>query len=596
MTRLNFAGDSEPRNVYPTASGRGMPNSLRRPTVRILKKLTNSLRQLKRNYDTATDLLEKIRGTNAVVHHFETQNATLFGVAQVMRRLKEFERLRVEVDKSAGLINVTGAELAAFGSLKESLDRRLAGLDRRTESFVGASESLGASLAELRLSLASVCQEFEGQPDDTFRLYFNHIPKTGGTSLRLWLEEAFDPREINAILHQNPNNPVPVQSASIRFLQGHHGDSVPFREIPGMVAIAWLREPEAWLRSIYRYLTSRHKMLAELAATEPQTWSSEITPHISPTTTFSEFVELVAGPGKILHGYQCRWLVSRQPFDPGADRATDGMLASALRASKDYLIMGSLSAMQESVDLLCHRLKWPPVVFRNHHNRSKADDTEFPSGAMARFREGNPDFELFRAIDARVRDDFDRMRRELGVPGAAAGSDELHARMSGDFCRNGHHSRLIRARREVDAVAGKGWKPKFAWGEETKRNIRWAGPEPCAETFLPLVEGFDWEVSFPVLLNTTGFLNKTLSVSVNGHSLVFTVTKVKDAMFPTAEEVRFRVPTGVLVAGDRFACLRLEISEDGMRAAASELPEGQDLVTIAVDRIAFRPVLAANRA
>lgn len=114
----------------------------------MLEVITRPLKRLRKLADYAADLLEKIRKINALDLHFENQNAILFGTTEIVRRLAEFEKLRLELQKSNQLMNVTAAELAAFNDTSEKLRQRIGDLE-------GSLEAARGEIRELRVGISN---------------------------------------------------------------------------------------------------------------------------------------------------------------------------------------------------------------------------------------------------------------------------------------------------------------------------------------------------------------------------------------------------------------------------------------------------------
>ncbi len=111
-------------------------------------KITRPVGRMRKLADYAAELLEKIRKMNALELHFENQNATLFGTTEIMKRLNEFEKLRIELQKSNQLMNVTAAELAAFSDKNDKLHRQMGELERSLSDARAEIAQLGGSKAE----------------------------------------------------------------------------------------------------------------------------------------------------------------------------------------------------------------------------------------------------------------------------------------------------------------------------------------------------------------------------------------------------------------------------------------------------------------
>lgn len=411
-------------------------------------------------------------------------------------------------------------------------------------------------------------------PKPGFSLYFNHIPKTGGTSLRFWLFSFFDESEIEPELLYKPGRPIQIKRSGIQLISGHHADSIGDTAYPGYRKIVWFREPQSWIGSTYRYLVRNPSYIQTLAPGLEMPEGS---------FSFSDFVRDYSRKGMPVHGYQARFLSAREIPLPPETLSCNERLGAALEKLDGYLLAGSLSHMQESVDLLCHRLQWPPSNFVNKFNTTSEDPFEPSQDDYDAFAMENPDFELFRIVDQRVCEDFAAMAVALGCPGAEAGSKELHAVMAVNFCRNGNPAFHARCRENGEAMFGNGWGPPFAWGEHQPRSIRWAGSERTSHVFIPVMGSTEHEIEFDLLISICQPTHDNLRIKLGQTVLEHTLTPIPEKDFPGAVRLQLVIPASMVPRRDRFMPLILETSPEAYAACK---PDGADPVhTIATDRI-----------
>jgi len=196
------------------------------------------------------------------------------------------------------------------------------------------------------------------------RLYFLHIPRTGGVQLRSWLEGMFRQDEIYGPDRWDELD-TPADASAIpqaRFVRGHFGASLN-SVFPGQRStITVLRDPVARVRSYYDFLR--------------QAYPDD--PQIRGITSFSEFIR---SPTRLVADNQTEQLsVEARPADLPAlidvDEQARFMAAEwRARKPKEHLerAKARLDAMDwfatterlgEAVDSLAVRLGWPvPAEF-----------------------------------------------------------------------------------------------------------------------------------------------------------------------------------------------------------------------------------------
>lgn len=113
------------------------------------------------------------------------------------------------------------------------------------------------------------------------RLYFLHIPKTAGTSLRLWLEGLFDVEACFPALQPFELTDDPAELARHRFFTGHHQwlFAEKWGAALGLQTVTFLRDPIARGVSEMRYLRSFTPQEVELW--RERSWVLDLLPRMS---------------------------------------------------------------------------------------------------------------------------------------------------------------------------------------------------------------------------------------------------------------------------------------------------------------------------
>jgi FkbM family methyltransferase len=124
-------------------------------------KITSALWRWKQRIEYAGAMLDQIRKTWAIETNIENQNAILFGITEMMKKLNELDRVRVEIGKASQLMNVTATELRAFNAFSETLSRRFAAIENELVHLGAFYDRHGTSFGEAFASLKPVLEDLD---------------------------------------------------------------------------------------------------------------------------------------------------------------------------------------------------------------------------------------------------------------------------------------------------------------------------------------------------------------------------------------------------------------------------------------------------
>ena len=201
------------------------------------------------------------------------------------------------------------------------------------------------------------------------RLYFLHIPKTAGTSLRQWLSDLYGAEQFLPCDHLDDLKAMsPETIQQYRFFSGHFSTHLAEFLNPQPATITWLREPIARQISDYHFTRDQFEHLAQIALSHGrhdwiEFWKQ--TQHLS----LAELCQCEAHLG-YSDNLQVRYLTGNIEL-PDRVEINETILAQAKQNLTEIFHVGLCEQMDPSIDMLTHKLRHPYKPLRVTMNQGK---------------------------------------------------------------------------------------------------------------------------------------------------------------------------------------------------------------------------------
>lgn len=202
------------------------------------------------------------------------------------------------------------------------------------------------------------------------KLFFLHMPKTGGLSTRYCLEEKYSSRDCKAIssVHLEKNKDVFNRK---KFVSGHFYfyDVAPL--INDFKTFTVLRDPIQRVLSEYRYAIKRNKFIDA-----------------------SHFLLEEGSPLETISNVNCMVLSRLDPRDHSI--SIEQHLASAKRTLEEFYFVGLTDCLEESLILLHQKLGWEAPHQISCHNTTEKFYETYPEELLTAIAKRNwADIELY---------------------------------------------------------------------------------------------------------------------------------------------------------------------------------------------------------
>lgn len=430
-------------------------------------------------------------------------------------------------------------------------------------------------------------------------LYFLHIPKTAGTSIRYWLLDLFSSDDYLECFHLKPLQQQALETLeSHRFFSGHFG--LKLHEILSRKpkTITWLRDPIDREISQYFYLRANAKEFRE-HVDDPVSSIHPFSSRYLDAVLTSGLPQLCQNehPG-YCDNLQVRYLAGLSPGTQEIKPCTQETLEIAKENLRNLDHFGICEWMQASIDAFCYKFFLPPHKFSLYLNkRSQKRGNLFSDQDLSTIRESNKyDIELYQFAQELFHERFEKIMIHLGVmpleaivPSKKEISDNItqlntidlgsekksslsneryylsleesvHSSIDKLF-RNKSVSPITKSRQILFSEANHliGWYPRQYY-KPYRSWIRWAGPNTSSMFYLPLLPE-TYRISVPILIQKNPNVIDKVKICINSHEVV--LNKIP---FPLKTgEIKFLL-TGIIEKGyinsdENYSLLRIETEE-----------------------------------
>jgi len=303
------------------------------------------------------------------------------------------------------------------------------------------------------------------------KIFFLHVPKTGGCTFRSLLEDHYPVEAYRPFMNWKTFRPDHKTFQNLSLVHGHMLYSRAMPYCKNFIKITFLRDPVARVLSEHRFLSASKNNLGHIQHFLP--------PNSDPIDTAANIA--------------CMFLSQLDPLDPNI--SIEQHLESAKNSLKEFDFVGITEQMDESIALFFQMIGWKlpeKIPFLNTTDPSRSNDPQEILDAIA---ERNwADIELYRF----AKELFEAKKQKI-IPRILNKTIQWQDNIDYDF---------------RGPLEGYGWCPR----EHTRDGLfRWIGSPERGCIDFPLAAGYNY--SFEIILCINRSLLSKLAITINGKDL-----------------------------------------------------------------------------